>query len=49
MEVKPEQVLSLTQNKINSITQKHSKTYRLEDNQYDNTNKKIKPFIIEKE
>lgn len=44
-----EQVLSLTQNKINSITQKHSKTYRLEDNQYDNTNKKIKPFIIEKE
>ena len=41
-----QQVLQLTQNKVQAITQKHSHVQNLEDNMYDNTTTMIKPFTI---
>ena len=41
-----QQVLQLTQNKVQAITQKHSHVQNLEDNIYDNTTTMIKPFTI---
>lgn len=41
-----QQVLELTQNKVATITQKHSHVINIEDNKYDNIDKMIKPFTI---
>ena len=41
-----QQVLELTQSKVNAITQKHSHVMNIEDNKYDNIDKMIKPFTI---
>ncbi len=41
-----QQVMSVTQNTLSQLTQKHSHVYNLEDNKYDNNQKMIKPFTI---
>lgn len=41
-----QQVLELTQSKVNAITQKHSHVMNIEDNKYDNIDKMIKPFTV---
>lgn len=41
-----EQVLSVTENQMRQLNQKHSHVYNLEDNKYDNTTQMIKPFTV---